>query len=289
MASYLDARAQGGQWQVRIEDVDTARAVPGADEDVLRTLERFGFEWDGEVLWQSQRLPAYQEALESLWASETVFACGCSRRDLAVSGRVSEDGVAWYPGTCRRGLPKQHLAAGHLARSVRFRVHDEPISFEDRCQGTVVSRLESSIGDFVVYRADGFFAYQLAVVVDDATQGITDVVRGADLLGNTPRQIALQQALGYPTPRYLHVPVAANPQGEKLSKQTGALPVDPTRAGWELQNALRFLGQQPPAGMGAFPLPEIWNWAIANWEVARLPHVESRPVPIPRKESGDSI
>lgn len=288
VASYLDARGQGGEWLVRIEDVDTGRAVPGAAEQILRTLEGFGFTWDGEIVWQSRRTPLYRAALTRLWEQDAVFSCACSRRDLAGSGRLSEDGVAWYPGTCREGLPQEYLDAGRIARSVRFRVNDHPISFVDRCQGHVESRLESSVGDFVVLRADGLFAYQLAVVVDDAEQGITDVVRGADLLSNTPRQIALQRALGYATPQYLHVPVAAYDTGEKLSKQTGAQPVDPGRAVQELYAALRFLNQNPPEPLATDSLSAFWNWAIAHWDPAALPSVPSLPLPAVSNEDGDS-
>ncbi|MCW5962673.1 MAG: tRNA glutamyl-Q(34) synthetase GluQRS [Bryobacterales bacterium] len=288
VASYLDARAHCGEWLVRIEDVDIGRAVPGVADEILRTLERFGFTWDCEVLWQSCRTERYRAALMRLWEQEVVFSCACSRRDLAGSGRLTEDGVAWYPGTCREGLPSDYLDAGRIARSVRFRVNDHPIAFVDRCQGHVEDRLESSVGDFVILRADGLFAYQLAVVVDDAEQGITDVVRGADLLSNTPRQIALQRALGYSTPRYLHVPVAAHASGEKLSKQTGAQPVDPGRAVQEVHAALRFLNQNPPAQLIEDSLAALWEWAVAKWDAAAVPNAQSLPLPDVTNRNGDS-
>ncbi len=277
VASYLDARAHQGQWLVRMEDVDTGRAVPGAADEILRALEQFGFCWDGEVLWQSQRTHRYLEALERLRAQGVVFDCGCSRKDLVVGGWTGEESQTRYPGICRNGLPAAYLAAGRTARSVRFRVDDDPIRFVDRLQGVVESHLESSIGDFVILRADGLFAYQLAVVVDDAEQGITDIVRGADLLDNTPRQIALQRALGYPTPRYLHVPVAVFSDGSKLSKQTGAAPLRQDRAVKELCAALQFLGQTPPIGLSDTSLAEIWAWAQTQWRPEAIPATESLP------------
>jgi glutamyl-Q tRNA(Asp) synthetase len=210
LGSYLDAKAHGGEWLVRIEDIDTPRTVPGAADDILRTLERFGLEWDGPVLYQSSRLEAYQAALERL----SVFPCGCSRKDVGDR----------YPGTCRNGIQ------GRVDMpSWRFRVPDQIVSFEDRRMGPQHQNVHDYVGDFVLKRADGLFAYQLAVVVDDAYQGITDVVRGEDLLDSTARQILLQRALGLPQPRYMHLPVVLNEAGQKLSKQTGATPLDPDR------------------------------------------------------------
>lgn len=288
VASYLDARANCGEWLVRMEDVDSGRTVPGAADQILRTLEQFGFTWDGAVLWQSRRTERYREALHRLWQRNAVFSCACTRRDLSIGSRLSEDGVAWYPGYCRDGLSQEYLKAGRVARSVRFRVTDHPIQFLDRCQGLVESRLESSIGDFVVLRADGLFAYQLAVVVDDAEQGVTDVVRGADLLGSTPRQIALQRALGYATPRYLHVPVAAHASGEKLSKQTRAAPLNAGRASKELHAALLFLHQAPPDALRDGSLAELWDWAVRNWNPSLIPSRKYLPLPSPQKVNGDS-
>jgi glutamyl-Q tRNA(Asp) synthetase len=231
VASYLDARANDGQWFVRMEDVDTPRVVPGADADILRTLERFGLTWDGPVMYQSTRTEAYREALETLRRAGFAYPCSCSRREIG-------DGI--YPGTCRKRPPDP-------GKSHAWRVR-------------IDENLATEVGDFVVLRADGCFAYQLAVVVDDATQGVTDVVRGADLLDSTPRQIWLQRLLGFPQPRYLHVPVVVDGQGEKLSKQTLAPPLDPDRAEEYLRAALRFLGQpEPPPGVDILP------WAIAHY------------------------
>jgi glutamyl-Q tRNA(Asp) synthetase len=241
-ASWLDARAAGGRWLVRIEDVDQTRTVPGAAEGILRTLEAFGLEWDGEVVWQSRRTAHYDTALERLRAGGYVYRCRCSRKEIADSGLTGLEG-AIYPGTCRTlGLaPAPGLAERTIAPS-------EPVTFIDRSMGTVSQSVARDIGDFVVKRRDGLFAYQLAVVVDDALQGVTDVVRGADLLWSTPRQILLQRALGFATPRYLHFPVVTTAAGEKLSKQTGAEPVDPADAVALLRHALAFLGQPPAEG-----------------------------------------
>ena len=241
VASWLDARAAGGEWLVRIEDVDAARTVPGAADDILRTLEAFGLEWDGEVAWQSRRTTLYEAALERLRAGGYVYRCRCSRKEIADSGLAGLEG-AIYPGTCRRlGIPPGPGLAERMIAA------ESPVAFVDRAIGTVSQNVARDIGDFVVKRRDGPFAYQLAVVVDDAEQGVTDVVRGADLLWSTPRQILLQRALGYPTPRYLHFPVVTNAAGEKLSKQTGAQALDPRQAPELLRHALAFLGQ-PPAG-----------------------------------------
>jgi glutamyl-Q tRNA(Asp) synthetase len=236
LASYLDARAAGGEWLVRMEDLDTPRTVPGADIDILRTLERFCLEWDGAVSYQSRRIDLYRAALEQLKAGGHAYPCSCPRREVV--------GVV-YPGTCRNGVanPKRPQA---------WRVRADSID----------------TGDFVVLRADGVFAYQLAVVVDDADQGITNVVRGSDLLDSTPRQIFLQQLLGFAQPGYLHIPVVTNAAGEKLSKQTLAPALNTSETATELKSALRFLGQPEP---GADSPAEILQLAIANWNSAAIP------------------
>ena len=256
LASWLDARAAKGRWHVRIEDLDRAREQEGAAEHILRTLERLGLYWDGPVVFQSRRTALYEQALQALRAQ--TYPCGCSRREIADSSDgQAADGAQIYPGTCRMGLPP-----GKSARALRVRTGSEKIAFHDRVQGTQQQVLAAEVGDFVLYRADGQFAYQLAVVVDDAEQSITDVVRGADLLDSTERQIHLQRLLGYAEPRYLHVPVAVNAGGEKLSKQTGAQPVDPARGHEVLAEALRFLGQ--PAG-------DDLEQAVHNWAPGRIP------------------
>jgi glutamyl-Q tRNA(Asp) synthetase len=262
LASYLDARAHNGTWLIRIEDIDEARTVPGAAEAILATLRAFGMESDGEVVWQSRRKALYQGAFDRLDAH--AYPCGCNRREIADSRiGLAADGAALYPGVCRDGLPQ-----GRTARSLRVRVPEpgaDLIVFTDRLSGEERQQLASESGDFVLRRADGYWAYQLAVVVDDALQGITDVVRGADLLDSTPRQVYLQHLLGYPTPRYLHVPVVRNAAGEKLSKQHGALsiaPGDDVAAIEALLAAAHFLGlpMQRAQSLDAF-----WKAAIDDW------------------------
>lgn len=262
LASYLDARAHHGTWLVRIEDIDEGRSVPGAAEGILALLNQLGMHADGEIVWQSRRKHLYQAACERIAAH--TYPCGCNRREIADSRLgLAPDGAAIYPGTCRYGLLE-----GRSMRSLRLRVPEpgfDVVGFTDRFAGEVIQRLHSESGDFVLKRADGFWAYQLAVVVDDAEQGVTDVVRGADLLDSTPRQIFLQRVLGVPTPRYLHVPVLRNENGEKLSKQTGALavaPGDEAAAVEALLQAARFLGLslERPASLAAF-----WRAAIPAW------------------------
>lgn len=263
LASWLDARAHGGTWLIRIEDIDEGRSVPGAAEEILDLLARLGMTSDREVVWQSRRKHLYQAAYDRL--AGHVYPCGCNRREIADSRLgVAPDGAAIYPGTCRHGL-----APGRSPRSLRLRVPeagDDAIAFRDRFAGVVSQRLASESGDIVLKRADGYWAYQLAVVVDDADQGVTDVVRGADLLDSTPRQIFLQRLLHVPTPRYLHVPVVRNENGEKLSKQTGALavrPDDAAGAAAALRRAAGFLGLDlPPVDSpDAFRRAAVPAWA----------------------------
>jgi len=270
VASYAEARAKGGQWLLRMEDVDRPRTVEGAADLILHTLEACGLFWDGEVLRQSERSGTYAQALERLRKQGHVFACACSRREVADS-TTNARGEPIYPGTCRNGLPP-----GRNARSLRVRVGKASIEFVDAVQGCIRQSLEHEAGDFVLKRADGCFAYQLAVVVDDAAQGITDIVRGADLLASTPRQIFLQRLLGLPTPRYAHVPAAVNETGEKLSKQTLAPAIEPHQASPHLVAALRFLGQDPPADLVRAAPAEIWAWAASAWSLARVPRVRTR-------------
>jgi glutamyl-Q tRNA(Asp) synthetase len=263
LASWLDARRAGGRWLLRMEDLDAPRVMPGAVDVILRQLESFGLEWDGAVVHQSARLDLYRDAMARLEAQ--CYPCACTRKELEDSA-LAIDGARIYPGTCRGGLPE-----GKVPRAIRVRTGAEPIRFTDRVQGDIFQSVEKEIGDFVLRRADGFYAYQLTVVVDDAHQGVTDVVRGADLLDSTARQIHLQRLLGFATPRYLHLPVAANAAGEKLSKQTQA--ADACAA--DIPAALRFLGMLPPAGL----MPrELLPWAAAHWDPARIPRARSVPV-----------
>lgn len=269
--SYLDARRNGGAWLVRIEDLDSPREAKGAADAILRTLEGYGFEWDGPVLRQSRRAAVYAAALEHLERGGAVFPCACTRREISdpAPGDTRE---SIYPGTCRSGIP-----AGRRARTVRARVDDIVIAFEDRLQGRIEQTLADEVGDFVVRRADGVFAYQMAVVVDDFEQGVTDVVRGADLLASTPRQMLLQRRLEYPTPEYMHLPVAVDRSGEKLSKQTLAVPLPLTEAPLQVWRTLRFLGQEPPAELRAESTSILWSWALANWRPSRIPRMRARP------------
>lgn len=270
LASHCDAAAAGGEWLVRIEDVDEPRSRESAAESILSTLEAHGFQWDGEVVRQSARTALYQAALERLVSEGRVYPCACSRRELEAAP-IGSGGERVYPGTCRAGAPP-----GREPRAWRLRVSDEALGFRDRLQGWQEQRLERDIGDFIVKRADGMFAYQLAVVVDDADQAITHVVRGADLLASTPRQIWLQRSLRLPTPAYLHHPVAILASGDKLSKQTGAAPLSPKPLP-SLLRAWSFLGQQdlPEAPRS---VEEFWAWARSNWKTARLPPVAMLPV-----------
>jgi glutamyl-Q tRNA(Asp) synthetase len=256
LASWLDARAARGRWLVRIEDLDAPRTQPGAADEILRSLDRLGLTWDGPLVYQSRRSAPYRQALEKL-QNETYW-CGCTRREIADSSLgLAADGAQIYPGTCRNGI-----APGKAPRALRVRTRSEAIRFNDRVQGPQQQVLETQVGDFVLYRADEQFAYQLAVVVDDAEQGVTDVVRGADLLDSTPRQIYLQRLLGYPQPRYLHVPAAVNAAGEKLSKQTAAPPINVARREEELRKALAFLGQAETDDLAQ---------AARNWSPALIP------------------
>ena len=262
MASLLDARAHGGTWLLRIEDIDTPRVVIGADRVIRRQLQALGMQWDGEILWQSRRQDAYRQALESLAARGLVYPCGCTRREIADSalqaGGGSPDGERPYPGTCREGL-----APGREPRAWRVRVPAGVEHFEDRWLGPRSQDVAQAVGDFVVKRADGLWAYQLAVVVDDGAQGVTDIVRGADLLGSTARQRVLGRMLDLPPPRVMHVPLVTDPlTGLKLSKQNGATPLDLDRPLRTLVAAWRALGFE------LFPIADresFWSEATARW------------------------
>lgn len=265
LASWLDARSHGGAWLVRIEDIDGPRTVPGADREILATLERFGMRPDEPPVWQSTRTPLYAHAFAQLSATGLVYPCGCTRKEIAdsLASRSARNATLAYPGTCRGGL------AGKPARAWRVRVPDGAaaiVSFEDRRQGAQQQDLATEVGDFVVKRADGQWAYQLAVVVDDADQGITHVVRGADLLDSTARQIYLQRCLGLPEPAYLHVPLVTDANGEKLSKQTGAAPLDVSRPLPALQDAARHLDLVPASGnWNATTLAAFYEEATTLW------------------------
>ena len=271
LGSFLEARRQGGEWLVRMEDVDIPRTAPGAADAILRTLECCGLLWDGPVIYQSQRTEHYQAALDQLQCAGLAYPCSCTRRDLT-GGPRGRDGAPVYPGHCRNG-PRQPSRPC----AIRLRLPDIPLIFQDAVQGDYRQQLAREVGDVVIRRADGGFAYQLAVVVDDADQGVSEIVRGSDLLDSTPRQIYLQRALALPTPRYVHLPVAVDERGDKLSKQTHAPPLQDRNPGPQLWEALRFLGQQPPTTLIHAPPAEILAWALAHWRLEGIPATLVRP------------
>ena len=264
VASYLEAKTQSGKWLLRMEDLDKPREMPGAADDILRTLESYGFEWDGEVVYQSQRSDLYQLYLDQLIEKHRVYPCNCSRREIADIAHAGIEGPI-YPGSCRHGLSsdRQQIAW-------RLRVDSDRLDFSDRVYGDFQHHLENDFGDFILKRADGLFAYQLAVVVDDAEQGINHVVRGADLLNSTSRQIYLQQLLGVPTPSYTHIPLVKNAQGEKLSKQTAAPAIKNNEAAAQLINALYFLGLDITTLSSAMPVSTLWQWALTHWQLSSV-------------------
>lgn len=260
-ASYLQARRQRGHWLLRIEDIDPPRERQGATERILNALERYGFEWDGPVIYQSGSQSAHEAALSRLLEAGHAYPCGCSRSDLAHAPR-GPLGII-YPGTCRAGCATDETA-------VRVRTDDSGVEFADGLQGPQRQRLESESGDFVIWRRDGLVAYHLAVVVDDYEQGVTEIVRGIDLMDSTCRQIWLQRLLGYPTPNYMHIPVAAHADGQKLSKMTGAGAVPLGQPEPYLVQVLSALGQQPPDRLAEATLEEIWAWGVENWNIEAL-------------------
>jgi len=275
VGSYLQARQHGGRWLLRIEDHDRPREVPGAAQRIIASLRAHGFEWDAPLIYQSQRAELYETALHRLRAAGLLYSCRCSRRQLRQSARSGAGGPI-YPGTCRAlNLPDDDAA-------LRLRVAGE-IAFDDALQGSFTQDLPAELGDIVLRRRDGCYAYQLAVVVDDAQQGITEVVRGADLLDNTPRQIYLQRCLGLPTPRYLHLPVANNAAGEKLSKQTFARALDDSDPLPALRLAWAFLGQ-PELRAGS--VDAFWRAALRDWCCQRLPRLRALPAPAPDNPGG---
>jgi glutamyl-Q tRNA(Asp) synthetase len=266
VGSYCLARRAGGRWLLRMDDLDAPRVVPGAADDILRTLEALGFAWDGAVTWQSRRQQAYQAALAQLSEQGLVYPCACSRREIFASApHPGEEGPV-YPGTCRPGL-----ATGRAARALRLRVPERTVRFVDGIFGGQEQKLASEVGDFVLRRADGLYAYQLAVVVDDAANGVNQVVRGADLLASTPRQILLLENLGLPIPGYLHLPLAVSADGSKISKRHGRHD-DPLASGGEmLARALRWLGQPVPAELCGAPPAELLAWGCVAFDATAVP------------------
>ena len=270
VGSYLDARTNGARWLVRIEDLDTPRVVPGCADEQLRTLEAFGFEWDGAVLYQSSRREAYREAIARLEADGRAFRCSCSRREL---GGGSDDAPG-YPGTCRNGPTKPGPTA------VRFRVSDTPIHFDDLYQGPQDFDL-TTCGDVVIERRDGIASYQLAVVVDDEFQGVTRVIRGADLLPSTPWQMDLQAALSMSRPIYGHLPLLLEPDGSKLSKSRRSIPLDPAQVTKGLTTTLTLLSQPPPPDLVRSTAKDVWKWALEHWSPQALAGMMSKNLSVP--------
>lgn len=266
VASFLNARSRGGQWLIRVEDIDPPREVEGSADSILLTLQQFGMRSDKPVLFQSQRQAQHRACVDDLLERGLAFPCACSRKDLPPSGI--------YPGTCRNGIPH-----GKTARAVRLRVDAHPVQFEDIIQGNISENLEASTGDFVIWRADGLPAYQLAVVADDASQGVTEVVRGCDLLNSTARQIHVARCLGLPVPAYAHHPVVVTPDQQKLSKRLQSDPVARSSHQQALESALRFLGQECPGGM---ELDALWGWALDNWRLFGVPRTNAKQIDIPR-------
>lgn len=267
VASYCDAKSQGGQWLLRIEDVDTTRRVDGASADIIQTLQHYGFVWDGEIVYQSKRSEHYEQALTQLRKQALAYPCTCSRKEIADSStQVGIEG-AIYPGTCLHHPVKANTPAAWRLKTAAIN-----LGFKDRILGWQQHAMAADIGDFVIKRADGLFSYQLAVVVDDALQGVTQVVRGADLLQSTTRQIHLQRCLGYLTPDYAHIPLVFNAQGQKLSKQTlaTALPLDNIKD--TLTQAFNFLPYLPKPVPRFSSLPALWQWAIKHWQLSPATH-----------------
>ena len=265
LASYADARANRGKWLVRMEDLDPPREMPGAAAHILHTLEAFGFEWDGEVVWQSRRHSLYRDALGRLKEKGLLYPCYCSRKDWQAAAAQGADGFV-YNGRCRRPEDRPHT---DKPPAWRIRVNDETIGFDDGIVGHYAQNLARDIGDFVLLRADGFWAYQLAVVADDADQGITHIVRGQDLLVSTPRQIYLQRSLGFATPHYAHLPLLVNKHGQKWSKQTLAPALDENHKEQLLRQVLQYLNL-PPAPEVSRP-QALLSWAIEHWQPHKIP------------------
>jgi len=262
LASFLHARRQGGRWLVRMEDVDAPRCVPGADGLILRQLELYGLHWDGEVVYQSQRAEAYRAALNGLLEGGLAYACRCSRVQVRAAATHFGSEGAIYPGTCRRlGLRAE---AGLAVRLDTQQVQGlDSVSFVDGLHGVIEHDVAADLGDFVLWRVEDFAAYHLAVVVDDAWQGVTEVVRGSDLLDSTPRQILLQRALGLLAPSYVHVPLALAANGQKLSKQNLAACLPIKSPGEDVWNALVFLGERPPLDLCSAKPEELLHWALS--------------------------
>lgn len=271
-AAYLDAKANQGEFIIRIEDLDPAREIAGSDKLILKTLEQFGFEWNEPVAYQSKRTDIYQSYLDKLNAKRLIYRCQCSRRQLRAEAQFGPLGMI-YPNHCR-----QVNVAATNRHAIRLKVCDSTITINDQVFGQISQNLLTDLGDFIIRRSDGNFAYQFAVVIDDALQQISHVVRGSDLLDSTPRQVYIQQCLSLPRPNYLHVPTATDNQRTKLSKQTGATAISSKQANKQLVQVLEFLGQAPPSELEKSSLDDIWHWAIHNWQPKSIPKLLNKTV-----------
>lgn len=268
LASYLQARSRHGKWLLRIDDLDTPRNVPGASEAILQTLTDFGLHWDDRVYYQSEQSEAYRAALQELHSQNLVYACICTRKTLRQSALEDPRHSNIYPGHCRG---RQH--SRNQPHALRIETDLTPVAFSDQLQGDVEHILARQHGDFIIKRRDRIIAYQLAVVVDDHAQQVTEVVRGFDLLDSTPRQIYLQRKLGFPVPRYMYVPIVTDSQGSKLSKQTHAEAVNTRNIGRTLHLLLTLLQQDPPRELQNSPVEELLNWAVHNWRPEKLTNI----------------
>ncbi len=271
VGSFLDARSQKGKWLVRIEDVDDTQIVQNSAAQILKTLETLGFYWDETVIYQSARSDLYRSCITQLQLNGDVFPCACSNEEIALHHpKKALDGGFVYPKICRNGLKE-----GEVAKVWRLKVSDKDLTFTDRVRGAFKQNLAKEVGDIILVRADGVFAYQLASVIDDAAQGINAVVRGGDILNLTIQQIYLQQCLGLLTPTYAHLPVVVTKTGEKLSKQSRATPINAKEGSFLLAKALRFLGHDVPKEHEKLPVNEFWQWVILNWQMEKVPKARS--------------
>lgn len=273
-ASYLDAKANNGTWLVRMEDLDPPREQAGAADDILKTLEAFGLHWDEPVVYQSQRSEYYQNAIEQLEKQGLLYACCCTRKAIMARCKQGKYGVIYDGYSQDLNLIQKHPEE----RSRRIKA-EGIITFDDVIQGRITQNLNAEIGDFHLIRRDGLFAYHLGVVADDHLQNITHIVRGFDLLDSTPRQIYIMNCLGHLPPQYAHIPLAAHPDKQKLSKQTAALALDTSKANTLIVAALAFLGQNPPSDLHTYNLKDIWDWGVTHWHIDNIPKTEQLPSP----------
>ncbi len=265
VGSFLQAKVNNGKWLVRIEDIDPPREVKGATDAILHSLEALGLYWDDTVLYQSKQIDVYIHAIEQLKHQDRLFPCTCSRKSIEIA--LANKPLKVYPGLCRNN----QFSAQRNNFAFRVKVDGRDIEFTDALQGTLKQQLDKDVGDFIIRRVDGLIAYQLAVVVDDAQQKITEVVRGADLFDNTPRQMFLQQLLSLPNVSYVHLPLALDSKGHKISKQAQAPSIDIQKPVACLYQALQFLGQNPPPQLRLDNLDHLWQWALSNWKLNRIP------------------